>query len=399
MAIFRVEKNKNYTVMSNYHLKDKSLSLKGKGLLSIILGLPDEWNYTTRGLAAICKEGVDCIGATLRELESFGYLERTQLRDEKGRITDTEYVIYESPQKKTGNDPKAGKSNTPMSNTPMPNTPVQNTPIQNTPLPDTSLPNTPVQNASVQNTLLPDMRKPNMILPDTRKPDTFLPDTSLPDTRKPDTPLPDTRKPDTPLPDTPSPYTPSPYTENPYMGESYTENPAQYNTNTIKSLNQLNTESSNINQSINQSVPYTRDNYPQSKPIDGIDKIDELAKFDQYRELVMKNIDYDYLCDRFNKATIDEIIEIMLDAICVKRDYISIGGTDYPAELVKSRLLKLNPMHIEYVIGCIKDNTTKVYKIDAYLLKCLYNAPATIGHYYTSLVNHDMANGFGNNTE
>jgi len=98
MAVFRIEKNKNYTVMSNYHLKDKSLTLKSKGLLSMILSLPEEWNYTTRGLAAICKEGVDCIGATLRELESAGYIERNQLRDERGRITDTEYVIYEFPQ-------------------------------------------------------------------------------------------------------------------------------------------------------------------------------------------------------------------------------------------------------------------------------------------------------------
>ena len=90
MAIFRVEKNKNYTVMSNYHLKDKSLTLKSKGLLSLILSLPAEWNYTTRGLAAICKEGVYCIGASLRELEVAGYLERIQLRDDRGRIVDTE---------------------------------------------------------------------------------------------------------------------------------------------------------------------------------------------------------------------------------------------------------------------------------------------------------------------
>lgn len=84
--------------MSNYHLKDRGLTLKSKGLLSMILSLPDEWNYTTRGLAAICKEGVDSIGAALRELEKAGYIVRNQLRDTKGRITDTEYVIYEQPQ-------------------------------------------------------------------------------------------------------------------------------------------------------------------------------------------------------------------------------------------------------------------------------------------------------------
>ena len=97
MAVFRVERNKGYTVMSNYHLKDRGLTLKSKGLLSMMLSLPYECNYTTRGLAAICREGVDSIGAALRELEKAGYIVRNQLRDEKGRITDTEYVIYEQP--------------------------------------------------------------------------------------------------------------------------------------------------------------------------------------------------------------------------------------------------------------------------------------------------------------
>ena len=94
MAVFRVEKNRNYTVMSNVHLKDRGISLKAKGLLSVILSLPEDWNYTTRGLAAICKEGVDSIGAALRELESAGYLARHRLRDRSGRISDTEYVVY-----------------------------------------------------------------------------------------------------------------------------------------------------------------------------------------------------------------------------------------------------------------------------------------------------------------
>ena len=98
MAVFRIEKTRDYTVMSNHHLKDRTLTLKSKGLLSMMLSLPDEWNYTTRGLAAICREGVDSIGAALKELETHGYIRRTQLRDEKGKITDTEYVIYERRQ-------------------------------------------------------------------------------------------------------------------------------------------------------------------------------------------------------------------------------------------------------------------------------------------------------------
>ena len=104
MAVFRVEKNRNYTVMSNVHLKDRGISLNAKGLLSVILSLPEDWNYTTRGLAAICKEGVDSIGAALRELESAGYLIRHRLRDKGGRISDTEYIVYESPHKETEAD-------------------------------------------------------------------------------------------------------------------------------------------------------------------------------------------------------------------------------------------------------------------------------------------------------
>ena len=97
MAIFRVERTRDYTIMCNHHLKDTGLSLKAKGLLSIMLSLPESWNYTTRGLAAICKEGVDAIGSAIRELEQAGYIVRRQLRGANGRITDTEYVIYEQP--------------------------------------------------------------------------------------------------------------------------------------------------------------------------------------------------------------------------------------------------------------------------------------------------------------
>ena len=97
MAVCRVEKNKNYTTMSNYHLRDKNLSNKACGLLSKMLSLPDAWDYTTRGLAAICKDGVDAITAQLKELEACGYLYRQRLRDSKGRITDVEFIIYEQP--------------------------------------------------------------------------------------------------------------------------------------------------------------------------------------------------------------------------------------------------------------------------------------------------------------
>lgn len=97
MAVFRVERTRDYTIMCNHHLKDMNLSLKAKGLLSIMLSLPDSWNYTIRGLAAICKEGVDAIRTGIQELEKAGYIVRRRLRGSDGRITDTEYVIYEQP--------------------------------------------------------------------------------------------------------------------------------------------------------------------------------------------------------------------------------------------------------------------------------------------------------------
>ena len=97
MAVFRIEKTRDYTVMSNHHLRDTGLSLKSKGLLSMMLSLPEDWNYTTRGLAKICKEGTDSIGSALKELERAGYIVRNRLRDSKGKIVDVEYVIYETP--------------------------------------------------------------------------------------------------------------------------------------------------------------------------------------------------------------------------------------------------------------------------------------------------------------
>ena len=130
MAVFRIERTRDYTVMSNHHLRNGKLSLKAKGLLSMMLSLPEDWNYTTRGLAAICKEGVDAIGGALRELETAGYIVRYQLRDRQGRISDTEYVIYEQPQPKN----------------------------PDTPQPDTAS---------------PDTENPDMVKPDTEKPTEF----------------------------------------------------------------------------------------------------------------------------------------------------------------------------------------------------------------------------------
>ena len=100
MAVFRVEKTKNFTVMSNHHLKNRKITLKAKGLLSLMLSLPEEWDYTLKGLAHISLEGVDAIRVAMLELEKAGYIERSRKRNEKGQLADTEYVIYELPIEK-----------------------------------------------------------------------------------------------------------------------------------------------------------------------------------------------------------------------------------------------------------------------------------------------------------
>lgn len=97
MAVFRVEKTQNYTVMSNHHLRNKNLSLKAKGLLSQMLSLPDEWDFTLSGLAHINREKIDAIRTAVQELEAAGYIVRTRERDSKGRLQGTDYIIYEQP--------------------------------------------------------------------------------------------------------------------------------------------------------------------------------------------------------------------------------------------------------------------------------------------------------------
>lgn len=98
MPVFRVEKTKDYTVMSNYHLRDKSISLKAKGLLSQMLSLPPEWDYTLQGLAYINKEGINSVREGVKELENAGYIKRRRTRDAKGMFVGTEYVIREQPE-------------------------------------------------------------------------------------------------------------------------------------------------------------------------------------------------------------------------------------------------------------------------------------------------------------
>ena len=282
MAVFRIERTRDYTVMSNHHLRNANLSLKAKGLLSMMLSLPEDWNYTTRGLAKICKEGVDAIGAALRELGAAGYIVRHKLRDRQGRISDTEYVIYEQPQ--------------------------------------------------------------------LRKPDTDSPDT-----------------------------------ENPYMDKPDTEKPAELN------IEKSNTEKSITYGSSTDSIPFRETAAARPPERKGRDAM-SVTEIENYRELIQENIEYDCLKQRYPLYLDDlnEIVELLVETVCAKRKTTRISGADFPHEIVRSRFLKLDSSHIEFVMDCLQKNTTQVRNMKQYLLAVLFNAPTTMNNHFTSLVNHDM---------
>ena len=148
MAVFRVEKNSGYTVMSNHHLRNKELTLKAKGLLSQMLSLPDDWDYTLKGLAFINREQIDAIREAVKELETAGYIVRARERDEKGRLRGADYVIYETPQ--------------PASDLPTLENPTLDNPTQDNPtLEKPTLENPTQLNKDIQRTNLPKKEKSN----------------------------------------------------------------------------------------------------------------------------------------------------------------------------------------------------------------------------------------------
>jgi len=140
MAVFRIEKTRDYTVMSNYHLRDRLLSLKAKGLLSLMLSLPEDWDYTMKGLARICKDGIDSISGGIRELERHGYLVRARVRNENGQLGSIEYTILEQPKE---------PAQTPA---PIREKPIRENPIQVKPMLDAPIQENPAQlNTKEQN--------------------------------------------------------------------------------------------------------------------------------------------------------------------------------------------------------------------------------------------------------
>lgn len=122
----------------------------------------------------------------------------------------------------------------------------------------------------------------------------------------------------------------------------------------------------------------------------------EAALRERYRELIAENIAYDALLTDYpyEQDTLEEILELLVDVVCTTKTSVRISGDDKPAEVVRSRFLKLNSEHIRFVVGGLKENTTRIRNMRQYLLATLYNAPLTIGNYYRSLVSHDMSEGF-----
>lgn len=291
MAVFRIEKTRDYTVMSNYHLRDMSLSLKAKGLLSLMLSLPENWDYTMKGLARICKDGVDSISGGIRELEARGYLIRERVRGANGQLGSIEYTILEQPKEPA----------------PMQEKPIRENPVQAEPTLDAPMQGDPAQL-------------------NTKKSSKERSKTDLSSTEG-----------SNPIPSNPQPLTGLP--------------PAGARIGT-----------------------------------------DGMGAREVYREVILDNIGYEYLIQdsHIDRERLDEIAELIVDTVCSARKTIRIAGDDYPAEVVKSRFMKLDSSHVQYVMDCMRENTTYVRNIKKYLLAALYNAPATIGNYYSALVQHDM---------
>ena len=167
MAVFRVERNTGYTVMSNHHLRNKELSLKAKGLLSQMLSLPEDWDYTLAGLSHINREKIDAIREAVKELEKAGYIVRSRERDEKGRLRGADYVIYEQPQPR---EPEAATSggqppilDLPTLENPTLDNPTLEKPTQEKP----TLENPTHLNKDIQKTNLPKKEKSNIDLSST----------------------------------------------------------------------------------------------------------------------------------------------------------------------------------------------------------------------------------------
>jgi hypothetical protein len=168
---------------------------------------------------------------------------------------------------------------------------------------------------------------------------------------------------------------------------------SECNKNDISNSDFNDTDLNNINSFPSLSPPPIQER--EAAPERNGTEADNMSAFEIYREIIRDNLDYEIMVDRYkyDRERIDEIVDLMLETICTAKKKIRIASDDYPAELVKSKFLKLHSGHLEFVLDCLKNNTTDIRNIKKYLLAVLFNAPSTIDSYYTALVAHDMASG------
>ena len=307
MAVFRVERTHNYTVMSNYHLRDKTISFKAKGLLSLMLSLPEDWDYTLAGLARISLEGKDAIRAAVVELEKAGYVQRHQTTDKAGKFGANEYIIREYP----------------ASHEPPPDGPSSASPLSGNPM--TAEPSTASTQTDKATQINKDLQKKENKILTSQSTDSF-------------------------------PFPSAPFT---------TTVPVQAQPSETKGRTR--SRSSGMSQ----------------------------GEMDAYRELIRENIGYDdFVRERpYDAGQLDEMVELMVEAVCSKKKNLRVAGNDFPQTVVKSRLLKLDFEHIRFVFDCLRENTTQVRNMKQYLLTVLYNAPVTMENHYAAQVNHDLYGG------
>lgn len=163
---------------------------------------------------------------------------------------------------------------------------------------------------------------------------------------------------------------------------------------TFQEVSKAHGNNTNITNTDFNDIDYS-DTYPFLPSQESGMDVDGNSDYSKYRQYFMKQIELDYLFRKnpYDKELIQDMLELMVETVCSKRQYIRIAGDDKPAEIVRSRFMKLDSSHIEFVIKCFHENTTKVRNIKQYLLASIYNAPVTIGGYYDALVRHDMAGG------
>ena len=328
MPFFRVNKTKDYTIMANHHLKNRDLSLKAKGLLSVMLSLPEDWHFTVHGLVSICKEGRDSISGAVRELEEAGYIVRHRLRDKEGHINGLEYIIYETPQKPEGNGPDSGKA-----------------PAE---------PEDDMEEAEATEEVDASSKtESRMTAPVTENP--FMEDVSAIPAEK--------------APRTAAPRSDSPITENPISARPISERPSLLlNTNRVKTKEPK--TKSLTTQVANPSYP----SYPSHQ--------EQQDKVEQVRQEVRQQVCYDVLVQRMDQELLDELVGLIVETLCDKAQTIRIGSHDYPAELVQERMRQIDSFCLEYVCACLRKSNPSIRNIKQYLLMALFNAPVTMSHYY-----------------